>query len=179
MTTSSQALVTNLLVQKFQGLNLQATDTTGQPSAVPVYDGPEGPDQEDNYVVVMGWPGASAASADVQRWAYLGTATRYEVYDLAIMIFSWVGGGGDTSATYPNAQSAARTNAFSVQTLIEAACLADINLSVQNGGTAPIIWGLINSVQIDQTPPDEEESAEGRFCQIAMKYHVYNVLWTP
>ena len=178
MTTSSQALVTNLLVQKFQGLNM-TVNVNGTATPVPVYDGPEGPNEEDNYVVVMGWPSEASATGDSMKWAYLGTATRYELYDLAIMIFSYVGGDdADASFDASDAQAAARANATSIQSAIEAACLADINLSVQNGGTQAIIWGLITSARLDQTPP-EEESGMGRFAQWALKYHVYNVLWTP
>ena len=176
MTTSSQALVTNLLVQKFQGLDI-TVDIEGTATPVPIYDGPQGPAEDDNYVVIMGWP-SEAESSSTEAWSYLGTATRYENYDLAIMIFSFVG-GDDSDASYDasDAQALARTNATTIQAAIEAACLADINLSVQNGGTAPIIWGLIREVRFDQTPP-EEESEMGRFAQYALRYHVYNVLWT-
>ena len=179
MTTSSQALVTNLLVEKFQGLNL-TVNVNGTATPVDVYDGPEGPDNEDNFILVMGWPeSGDDTSTSTERWAYLGTATRYEQYDLAIVINCFVGGDDSfaaTPASGSDAQAAVRTNAESIQSAVEAACLADINLSVQNGGTAPIIYGYITGSRFSQAVPDD--GAMGRYAQYGLRYHVYNVLWT-
>ena len=169
MATSSQAFVTDLLVQKFQGLGLEID---GVP--VPVYDGPEGPNEDDNYVVIMGWPGQTSASQ--MKWAYMGTMTRYEDYDLAVMVFSWVGGdNADASWDASDAQATARAHARYIESAIEASLLADPNLSEQNNGTPAVIWVLLQSSRLDQTPPDEE-SAMGRFAQYALKVQVKNVL---
>ena len=77
-----------------------------------------------------------------------------------------------------DAQATTRANAAAIQSAIEAALLGDPNLSIQNGGTAAVIWILVADTNVLQTPPDEM-GMMGRFTQIAMKCHVYNVLHAP
>lgn len=169
MATCTLPLVIDLLVQKFQGLALVID---GQP--VKVYDGPEGPDEEDNFVLVMGWPGADAPCK--HTWAYIGGQSRYEAGTLAVVAFSYVG-GDDSTATFDasDAQATARANVAIMQSAIEQSVVDDPNLSVQNDGVAPVIWILNTDITFDQTPPDEEGEM-GRYSQCAIKLETYNVL---
>lgn len=172
-STSTVELVIDLLVQKFQALDLTINQ---QPVAV--YDGPEGPDNEDNYIVVMGWPAEGGSAPSQTPWAYLGDRSRYEDYDLAVMVFCYVGGDDSTATFGPeDAQAQARANARTIRAAIETALLADPNLSVQNGGIAPILWILLSQSIYAQTLPDEEQDdGMGRFSQWALRCHVKNVL---
>lgn len=177
MATSSQPVIIDLLVAKFQGLDLTVD---GQP--VLVYDGIEGPDEEDNFVVVMGWPADGAnESGATQEPAYIGVPlTREENYDIAVVVSCFVGGddaGGTDGAE--DAQRSARINAASLESAIEAAMLADPNLSIQSGGgTPPCVWCLLQGTKLSQTPPFSEdgEGAMGRFANYLMRFHVYAVL---
>jgi hypothetical protein len=168
MATSTQGLVIDLIVAKIQGLNLASV--IGLPC--PVFDGPEGTDEENNYVVVHGWPGDSTDQS--AEWAGLGRLARYENYDVAVAVCCYQGGASapDSDGT-DDAQATVRANAIAIAAAIEQALLDDINLATQNGGTAPIIWLLVSQQPLDQNPPD---GAMGRFCQITMKVHVYNRL---
>lgn len=169
MATCTLPLVINLMVQKFKALDLTINN-----APVNVYDGPQGPDEEDNYVVVMGWPGADAPCK--HTWAYIGDHSRYENGSIAVVAFSLVGGADDGGPWDPdNAQNQARTNMGYIQGQLEAAMIADPNLATQNGGTAPIVWILQTDITFDETPP-EEESSMGRYSQCAMKMSTYNLL---
>lgn len=171
MATTTQTAVIDLLVQKFQGLSLVVG---GQP--VNVYDGPEGPDEEDNYIVVMGWPDDSTGAK--LEWAYLGDRSRYENYSLAVCVFCYVGGDDSTASMgTEDAQATARANARTLQAALEQALLSDPNLSIQCGGIAPILWILMSNVAYSQTMPDEEEDeGMGRYAQFIIKCDVFNLL---
>lgn len=168
--TSTQSLVINLICTKIQGLGLTID---GNP--VMVYDGPEGPDNEDNFVVVM-CDENDPEPQGTQEWAALGSRARYENYDVIIGVFSYMGGDDSTGGGgASDAQLGARTNAATIEAAIEAAMLADINLATANSGTAPVIWCQLTSTTITQLPPDDE-SGMGRFTGWRMIYHVYNRL---
>ncbi len=170
--TSSQATVINLLVQKFQALQLE-TPIGNQP--VPIFDGPEGPNEEDNFVVVMGWPDDDSSGELTP--AYLGsTASYYEKYKILVATFCYVG-GDDNDAGYgdSDAQLTARTNANYIEAALESAVNADRNLAIQNGGVAPCIWCLPAGTSYSQAPP-EEDSPMGRYARWNLTLDVYNVL---
>lgn len=174
VATSSQAHVIDLLVQKFQGLALTATNpVTGLTEPVPVYDGTEGPSDAAMFVLVMGWPGDETAAQ--LNWLWLGTAAREEHYDLMIGVFSYVG-GDNAYADFGNddAQKTARANANTIHAALEAALLADRNLATQNGGTQACVWALMTECAYTEEPPDGGEM--GRYARFRCKVGVYNLL---
>ena len=171
MATSTQALVIDLIVQKVQGLGL--AQLIGLPC--PVFDGPEGTDNEDNYVVVHAWPGDETHQQ--ATWQGLGAQVRIEECDVAVAICCYVGGAAppDTFDEANDAQAVVRSNARAVSAAIEEAMLADITLANQNNGTPAVTWCLVSGQNLAQSPPDEQ-SYIGRFAQITLKVHVYNRL---
>lgn len=170
MATSTQAQVIGLLVQKIGGLGLAGLIDL----PCPVFDGPVGTDEQDNYVVVHGWPGDETGQQAV--WQGLGAMVRIEEYDIAVAVCCYSGGTslpGVFDAT--DAQNTTRANAQAITAAIEQALLADITLANQNNGTPAITWCLVAGQSLAQSPPDDQ-SYFGRFTQITLKVHVYNRL---
>lgn len=171
VASSTQAAVMDLLVQKLQGLALTVDGTP-----VPVYDGMEGNDAEENFVCCFDMPG----SARPQPWAYLGTMARYEDYEIGVAILCVAGGDDAAGASgADDAQLTARANCSSISDAIEQAILADVNLATQNGGSPPpgLVWVLPQPGPFDQEPPEADPNGEkGRYCCRLIRCSVKAVL---
>jgi hypothetical protein len=165
MATSTQSLVVDLIVQKVQGLNLSSV--IGLPC--PVFDGPEGTDEEDNYVVVHATPGSYRSN-----WAGLGVKGRDERYSVTIAVCCYQGGAAppDTFDEANDVQAVVRSNARKIAAAIEQAIVTDVTLSIQNGGSPPVptFWTELTAQPLDQVPP---EGCMGRFARIDMTINVF------
>jgi hypothetical protein len=172
VATSSQAVVIDLLMQKVSGLGLDKL--IGLPC--PVFDGPEGTDNEDNYVVVHGFP-QDPETAGVATWRGIGSLARLEEYDVAVAVQCFSGGlspANTDDAT--NAQKLVRANARQIAGAIEQAILDDITLAGENGGVPVVTWILPAAAQsLNQAPPEGAEEM-GRFGRMLIKCHIYNLL---
>jgi hypothetical protein len=167
--TSTQGLVITLITKKVQGLDLAGV--IGLPC--PVFDGPEGTDNEDNFVVVHAWPGTD--TGQTAQWVGLGARARDENYDVAVAVCCYQGGASAPDSTgTDDVQLAVRTNANAIAAAIEQALIDDITLATQNGGTPPAgcCWLTVSQQPLDSNPP-EGLSGMGRFAQITMRVHFY------
>lgn len=161
MATSTQGQVVGLIVQKVQGLNL--SQVIGRPC--PVFDGPNGTDNEDNFVVVHYTPGSHR-----QEWAGLGALAMDEWYEVTVAVWCYDGGVAPPG-TYgsQNPQETVRNNCAAIAAAIEAALKADVNLSIQNGGPlASTFWTTVASQPLNQEVP-ESANGMGVFASIDMR----------
>ena len=167
MATSTQGLVISLIVQKIQGLNLSSV--LGKPC--PVFDGPNGPDNEDNFVVVHSWLGSD--SQHRAQWVGLGARYMDEFYDVCIAINCYDGGIAPPDTYGSNdPQLAVRDNATTIAAAIEQAMKNDITLATQNGGPfASPFWTEVKEQRYTQDLP-MSANGMGVFAAVDMRVGV-------
>lgn len=167
--TSTQGLVIGLIYKLVQGLDLASV--IGRPC--PVFDGPNGTDNEDYFVVVHGWPGEEATGQRA-NYAGLGAKAMDENYDVAVAIWGYDGGISGPDATGANdAQAAVRANVVALAAAIEVALRSDITLATINGGATPIPsgWTTLAEQSLSQALP-ESANGMGVFAAVTMRVHV-------
>lgn len=170
MATSTQGTVISLIVAKIQALDLSSL-IGGAPC--PVFDGPNGTDEENNFVVVHAWPGQN--SAQTASWVGLGARAMNENYDVCIAIWCYDGGisppGGSGSA---DPQQTVRSNCTAIAAAIEQALKDDIDLAIQNGGIPPAypFWTEVAQQPLSQELP-ESANGMGVFAAINMRVHCF------
>ncbi len=164
MSTSSYPAVIDLLLAK-----IRALPECAEP--VKVFDGIPGPYAPKTFVTIGGQ--VDPTEEGEVAWAELGARSTWEIYEVACYVNSWVGGTDNTGTTAGDAQKTARDNVFTIYNAIQTALLADVNLSVQNGGTPACLFQGTNSLVVHQTPVNaNDDGAKGRVCQINFRVHV-------
>jgi hypothetical protein len=161
-STSTQSQVVDLITQKVMGLNL--ANLIGLPC--PVFDGPEGTDVEDNYVVIHATPNYYTS-----EWVSLPARAIDEVYGVTIAVLCYQGGDNPPNVfdQVNDVQAIVRANCKLIAAAIQTAVQADITLAIQNGGSPPTspFWTSLTAQPLDQTPP-EDAAPMGRFARIDM-----------
>lgn len=116
-----------------------------------------------------------------ELWATLGSGAsrRHEVYEVAVTISAYVGGGDAvaTTAQAGDAQKAARDVAFKILADITTALRNDASLTL-GSDTAILVSGWCNLARVSyvQTLWDAEESGKGRRADITFTVGVVNEL---
>ena len=185
MTTQVTSVpnVIDALLSKIRAL----TAVTGAQPPVLVYDGPPGPDEPDLYVTVGG--GTEVVSDGRQTVASLGSAATKpasfdENYAISGWVYSFVGGGDDAGvAGVSDAQKTARDNAYTIFEAISTAIQNDPTLAAEtsvfpDGNGLASGWINVEDHRLEQTNPDDDKSAFGRWAFVHWTVRVHKRLYT-
>lgn len=160
--------------------------TYGQPFAqtpqpVPVFDGaPGGANVPDVFICIAGE--IPTVTRGKEKWAYLGNASRDELYYLTGHTYAWCGGDDNLAQSQPtggNAQQTARTQASALMQGVEAALISDPKLQTVNSGQPLVTWAYVTQVTLEQPTQTDPDLAKGRYAKYDFIVEVKNQLLGP
>lgn len=176
---STQGAVIDASLAMIRGLGLTETLTEQVPTPVPIIDGPPGGANIPQVFVSLAGEEPGTVTEGDQEWLYLGVQGREERYNLAGLVYAYVGGDDNLGQAGPDdAQASARDVATTIMNAIETGYLADPSLANENGGQQLVIWTLVSHVKLSQTTATDPSVAKGRWAQYDFTVAVFNTLIT-
>jgi hypothetical protein len=180
---STQGVVTDAILQLLANQNLTyAAPFAQNPTPVPIFDGPPGGAGVPPVFIAIGGQDPEL-TIGTEDWSWLGTASRYENYNLIGHTYAYVGGDDNLGQFQSNdAQKTARDQAITLVQAVEAALCGDPTLHTVNTTTVnyPLVtWAYVVKVNLVQPTADDPNLASGRWAGCDFTINVKNTLTGP